>query len=122
MIGHYADMLAKTAEIARRLGFTPAVDEDFYAEFLRNDGWAIGLEGDRLSYPAFTLWIARDGADGKTMYAVWILMTVFLPRIPPVRHVPTLDNQLWFLEAFAPILFDQEESYRDAYIARNGGA
>jgi len=116
MIGVWAEILTKLLGVGRQLDFELDEDSDFIARLTRADGWQIVLEGDRASYPAFTLNIARTGETGiARSYALWLLMKNFSPLLDPERLLPTLENQLWFLEGFAERLFDDEERYRAEY-------
>lgn len=119
MLGAYREMLKRVERVGRGLGFKLIRDEDFLATLRRADGWSLSLEGDRVAYPGFTLFVespARKGAQG--IYAIWVLMECF--KLPDDRKRPSLDNQLWFLEQFASQIFKDEAMYKSDYDRLNG--
>ena len=52
----------------------------------------------------------------KLDYVVWLLVEVYLERIPRDRRDPSIENEIWFLEEFRRELFPIGfPSYHRAY-------
>lgn len=123
MTGDYAAMLEQVTSALSMSGFKLAEDEEYRAVVERADGWRLVLDGEKLSYPAFGLFLfPPDLARSDNGLMVDILMEIFPSQVPEDEVPPTLENQLKFLVRFGHTLFSMPVSdYLVAYDEINEG-
>ena len=119
------DYQALFNELLRRLApLNPIRDkqDELYAEVSLSNGWSIGVEGERLYGPTFTIYLiprtCRAGQDG---YAVWLLMRLFAEMTGRDYGPPNIEGQVNFLILECDRLFFEEHLYKLRYDELNAG-
>ena len=115
MIDPFKASLEQVRKTALALGFAPWTDEDFCAEFWRDD-WLVRLSGDLASAPAVDLdLVHRHPLQEETVYSLWVLMTAVVGNMNPDAVDLRLSSQLAFLAEHLPKIIADESRYRALY-------
>ena len=84
-------------------------------------GWVLSFECEQYYAPTFTISIApvvKDSKIGKG-YAVHLLMKVFEGKLQQSKQLPTIKNQVHFLEIEHKTLFENFDFYSESYAKLN---
>lgn len=116
MLRDYQIVLDRVTPVMEMLGFVKADEDNFSATFEGPEDWNFVIDGDRVSYPAFSLLLIKKvpGTTGRS-YSLARLMKAFALRNGEQVPKPSLDNQLAFLRANAAIILGDEPRYAELY-------
>jgi hypothetical protein len=83
------------------LGCCKIEEEELIARFTLASGWCIEMECERYHIPSFTINIVEPSQNQKhrqRRFAIWLLMKVFEKKLDIKFGLPSLENQLKFLQ------------------------